>query len=172
MSDFIRPEARRALWRFRDTLGGLALALLGGWLALGGLGITRWIGLILAVVGLAWAVAGVQRARFRQGDDGPGVVQIRERRLGYFGPLEGGVLDLDDIARLEFDPTGHPSAYWVVGGRDGQRLAIPVDAAGAEGLFDLFSALPGIRMQPLLDVLTHPPAGRRLLWERRPTLLH
>lgn len=172
MDDFLRPEARAFLWRWRDTWLGLAVGCLGLWWALHSFGAVSWLGYLVLALGVAWAVAGVQRARFRQGDDGPGVVQIRERRLAYFGPLEGGVMDVDDLTRLELDPSAYPSAVWVLTGIGGQRIAIPVNAAGSEDLFDIFAGLPGIRTSAVLDVLSHTPDARVTLWQRDRPLLH
>ena len=49
MSDFMRPEARASLWRWRETLTGLVLAGIGLWWVLGSFGIVRWIGVILTL---------------------------------------------------------------------------------------------------------------------------
>ncbi|MFQ1699422.1 hypothetical protein ACJ5NV_02390 [Loktanella agnita] len=172
MSDFIRPELRAFMWRWRDVLMGAVLALLGLWWGLGGVGISRWLGYTTIALGIIWAVAGVQRARFRQGGDGPGVVQIRERRLAYFGPLDGGVIDVDDMTMLELDPEGYPSPHWVLSGVGGQRIAIPVNATGAEDLFDIFAGLPGIKTTVMLDLLSRSPDKRVIVWTKVRPLLH
>ncbi len=172
MSDFLRPEAKAQLWRFRDTLLGGGVALLGLYWGLTRFGILSWIGWIMLAAGLVWAVAGLQRARFRQGDGGPGVVQIRERRFAYFGPLDGGMMDVDDLTKLEIDPTSHPAPSWILSGQGGQRLAIPVNATGAEELFDVFAALPEIKTGVMLDVLSRTPDARVVIWQRTKPLLH
>jgi hypothetical protein len=100
------------------------------------------------------------------------VVQVRERRFAYFGPLDGGVMDVDDLRILEIDPTSHPSPSWVLTGEGGQRLAIPVNATGAEDLFDVFAALPDIKTQAMLDVLSRTPDARVVIWQRTRPLLH
>ena len=172
MADFLRPEAKAQLWRFRDALMGGGVALLGLYWGLTRFGILSWIGWIMVAGGIIWTLAGLQRARFRQGEDGPGVVQVRERRFAYFGPLDGGVMDVDDLRLLEIDPTSHPSPSWVLTGEGGQRLAIPVNATGAEDLFDVFAALPDIRTEAMLDVLSRTPDARVVIWQRTSPLLH
>lgn len=172
MADFLRPEARALLWRWRDVWLGLAVAMLGLWWGLRSFGAVSWLGFVILAAGVAWAVAGIQRARFRQGDDGPGVVQIRERRLGYFGPLDGGVVDVNALIRLEFDPTAYPVPHWILISDAAERIAIPVNAKGAEDLFDVFSALPGMRTDAVLHVLSHTPDARTTIWERPPAVLH
>jgi hypothetical protein len=48
---------------------------------------------------------------------------------------------------------------WRLKQGDGQVLLVPVDAAGAEALFDVFAALPGLDMRALLAALSPEGAG-------------
>lgn len=172
MADFFRPEVRAFFWRWREVLlAGVVLAL-GLWWVFNGFGINKWLGYILSGLGIGWGIAGAQRARFAQEGDGPGVVQIRERRLAYFGPLDGGVMDVKDLAKLEIDPSSHPEPSWVLTGIDGQRISIPINAAGAEALFDVFASLPDIKTNTVLDVLSRTPDARVTVWSRVKPLLH
>lgn len=172
MDDFLRPEVRALLYRWRELLIAGVVLLWGIWWALTGIGITTWLGYIFSLIGIVWGVAAMQRARFAQGDDGLGVVQIRERRLAYFGPLDGGIMDVADLSRLEIDPTSHPDPSWILTSIEGQVLAIPINAKGAEGLFDVFAALPDIKTHVVLDVLSHTPDARVTVWSRVRPLLH
>jgi len=150
----------------RELLPG-ALVLLAG-LAVAGatFGITRALGVALALLGLALLWVGWQRRRFGRGvGGGVGVVQVDERRLAYWGPLSGGVIDMDDLARLDLDPTGRP-AHWILWGPGGQRLAVPVDALGAERLLDLFAALPGLSVERLVAAREAPGDALATLWSR------
>jgi len=171
MADFIRPEVKAMAWRFRDVIVAVGVLVWGIWLAYGGLGIVPWIGYALILLGVVLLIAGLQRARFRQGSDGPGIVQITERRLAYFGPLDGGVMDIADITTLAFDPGGHPAPHWVLTGPDAREIAIPTTARGAELLFDTFSILPGMRADKMLGVLSEPPDQRVVIWSRPSRLL-
>jgi len=172
MGDFFRPEVRAFFWRWREVLLAGVVMALGLWWALGGVAITVWLGYIFIVIGIGWAIAGVQRARFAQDGDGPGVVQIRERRLAYFGPLDGGVMDTEDLTMLELDPASRPEASWILTGVGGQRIAIPINAKGTDDLFDVFAALPGIKTETVLDVLTRTPDARVIVWSKIKPLLH
>lgn len=172
MSDFLRPEVRAFFWRWREVCSAGLVIGLGVWWAFGGVGITVWLGFVFIGIGLAWAYAGFQRARFAQGGDGPGVVQVRERRLGYFGPLDGGVIDVEDLTKLELDPASHPEPSWILSGVGGQCIAIPINAKGADDLFDVFAALPGIKTETVLDVLSRTPDARVTLWSKVKPLLH
>lgn len=172
MADFFRPEARALIHRWREVLAALLLVVFGLWWAATAAGVTVWLGYLACMIGAGWGWAAVQRVRFAQGDDGPGVVQVRERRLAYFGPLDGGVMDLDDLTGLALDPTSYPGPSWVLTGIGGQRLAIPVNAAGADQLFDAFAALPGIRTHAVLDVLSRTPDALVVVWARARPVLH
>ncbi len=172
MADFFRPEAKALIWRFRDVWGALLVLGLGIYWAATGYGFVVWLGFSIAGLGVVLLVAGIQRGRFRQGNDGPGVVQITERRLAYFGPLSGGVMDINDLSRLSFDPTGHPAPYWILTGPEARDIAIPTTAAGAEALFDAFSSLPGIKTEAILGVLSDPPDHQVVIWSRPVHLLH
>ena len=65
------------------------------------------------------------------------------------GPTTGGAVSLADLTSIAFrrDHTG--SAAWILS-EPGQLLVVPVDAAGAEALFDAFTTLPGLGAQRLL----------------------
>lgn len=172
MAEFMRPEARASLWRWREVILAIGVTCFGLWWVLGGFGVVRGIGVAITALGIALALAGVQRGRFRQAGDGPGVVRITERRLAYLGPLTGGTVDMNDVTRLELDPTAHPAAHWVISAIGGQRLEIPVNADGAEELFDVFGALPNLDTEAMLTVLSRTPDARVLIWEKTPDLLH
>ncbi|AAV96850.1 hypothetical protein KQ247_07240 [Ruegeria pomeroyi] len=165
---FIRPEARAALWRWREVLAGLAVALLGlSWIAGPG-GLLGWTGWPVAAAGLALAVVGVQRARFRTGGGGPGIVLLDEGEITYMGPLGGGSVAAAEIERLTYDPTATPP-HWLLEQEGRAVLAIPVNAEGAEVLFDGFSALPGLRTERVLAVLKGDARHAVVIWERTPS---
>ena len=48
---------------------------------------------------------------------------------------------------------------------------IPVDAAGADALFDAFAVLPGLQIERMLRQLRNRPEGVVLMWERSSTRL-
>ena len=164
---FVRPEATAALWRVREILVALGLGGLGAWLALG-YGLTVWLGLALIGVAAALLIVGIQRARFRIGGGGAGVVAIDEGQVGYFGPMTGGVLSLADLNRLTLDHTAHP-AHWVLEAGSTPALYIPVTAEGADALFDAFAALPGLRTEKMLAELRRGGPHPVVIWEKVPT---
>ena len=165
---FIRPEAKLALWRWREVLvAGFVLILGLSWINGPG-GLLGWIGWLLVAVAIALAVIGVQRARFRTGTGGQGVVTVDEGQITYFGPLDGGVIATREIERLALDPTSTP-AHWVLEQPGQAELHIPVNAEGAEALFDVFSALPGLKTEHMLAELNGGSAHPVVIWERTPS---
>lgn len=165
MSEFLRPEARAGLWRWREVMVAAVVLTIGlrwGLVSFGALQILGWA---MAVAGMAMGVVALRRLRFSQGGGGPGVVQIKERRLAYFGPLSGGVMDVGDLIRLELDGSGRP-AHWRLTGQ-GERLDIPVNAEGADALFDVFASLPGLRTDRMLDALAKKPDVLVLIWQAK-----
>ncbi len=168
---FLRPEARAALWRWREVIAGTATLAFGVWWAATGFAAIRWLAVPVIAAGAAIAWTGLQRLRFRRGGGGAGVVEIVERRIAYWGPLSGGMIDLDDLARLVLDPGGKP-LHWVLTPHRGEVLSIPVDAEGADALFDAFAALPGLPAERMLDLLAHPPDRPVTLWDSGRLRLH
>lgn len=146
---FMRAEARAVLWRWRDVLVGLVVVLLGLWGVLTGLGVLYLLGWVMILVGIGLTVTGWQRARFRAGAGGAGVVQVDEGELRYFGPMSGGMVALSDMVRLELDGRG-AGAAWRLHQPGQEVLQIPVDAENAEALFDVFASLPGVRTEKML----------------------
>ncbi|RVT82264.1 hypothetical protein DXV76_17465 [Rhodobacteraceae bacterium CCMM004] len=165
---FVRPEAAAALRRWREAAAGAALAALGVWGMAGPGGLLFWIGGAAALAGLALVAVGVQRGRFRTGGEGPGVVRVVEGQLAYFGPLGGGIVAIADLTRVAAG-----AGLWHLSARDGTRLGIPMEAAGAEALFDVFARLPGLAPRDVLEAKTAPRTdGLRVLWQAEAPRLH
>lgn len=149
---WVRPEMTAAIWRGREVIAALVVVALGMWLAwLGGYLLVP-LGLGVAGVGAAWVLQAMRRLRFAQGVTAPGMVEIDEAQVGYFGPDEGGFVGLPDLVELRFLTLGG-RRMWRLKQADGQALLVPVDAAGAERLFDAFASLPGMDTQALVAAL-------------------
>ena len=160
----IRPQARAAMWRWREVLGGGALAVMGLWWVLYGLGIVPWLGWVLIAAAVALVLAGVQRARFRSTAGGPGVVVVDEGLIAYLGPHTGGAVALSEMTALALDAQG--PRRWLLSQPGQADLEIPLDAEGADALFDAFAALPGLRSGQIVAAMRRPAPGLHLLWER------
>ncbi|WP_227447155.1 hypothetical protein [Cognatishimia sp. F0-27] len=161
----IRPEAAAMLKRWRGVLIAATLVLLGVYWALWrGTGLLEWVGYAMAGAGIGLGITAVQRLRFDQGHGGPGVVSVVEGRITYFGPLGGGVADLEALSAITFDPRAKP-AHWLLAQPGQPSLAIPANAEGAQALFDAFAHLPGLRIGALVDA-TRASTAPVLVWQR------
>lgn len=172
----IRPEIAQGLWRAREVLAGGLVAALGVWAAAQGGYLLVPAGLALAGLGAAWTVTSWRRMRFAQATLAPGVVEIDEAQIGYLGPGVGGYVAIPDLAEVRLI-TMRGRRLWQLRQSDGQALLIPVDASGAERLFDAFASLPGIDTAALVAAVAPQVPGQgvevslssvsRTLWQRR-----
>jgi hypothetical protein len=164
MIDFIRPEAQRALRRWSERLMALLIMLVGLFWSIGGHGLLQWLGWLITILGLALFWSAFQRARFRSKGAGPGVVQVVEGEIRYFGPRGGGFTAIDAIVTLSLSADG---SFFLVEAEDGEIMVVPRAATGAESLFDAFARLPGLEMAHLLRILAQEPAAQtRTIWRR------
>ena len=149
----IREEVRQALWQWREVIAAGAVVALGLWVASGGGLVLVPFGLLVAGLGAGLGLQGWRRLRFSQGADAPGVVEIDEGQISYMGPTLGGFVSVPELVELRL-VTLRGRRLWRLKQGDGQVLLVPVDAAGAEALFDVFAALPGMDMRALLAALS------------------
>lgn len=158
----IRPEIILTLRRWSEVLTGLGVALFGLWALQARDAFFQGLAGLVILAGIALAVIGWRRMRFHRDETAPGVVQIVEGQISYYGPTDGGFVAVNDLVELHLVNAG---ASWLLIAQDGTRLEIPVAATGADALFDAFTRLPDLRMQALLDALDAPePAPARAIW--------
>lgn len=154
----VRPAALATLSRWREVALSAATALLGLWIATRGGPILAVAGLALAALAGGLALTALRRLRFAQDIAAPGLVEVVEGEVRYFGPSVGGTVSLSDLTELRLIVLrGH--RMWRLKQADGQALLIPVDAAGAESLFDGFASLPGIDLPAVLAALSPVPSS-------------
>ncbi len=165
MSRLVRPEAMETLSRWQGVLISLGIVALGTLILLSSYGLTFWLGCVIAGLGAVSLIAAAQRMRFAAGTGGPGVVQIDEGAIGYFGPLGGGVIARSEMTSLALDRSGKP-AHWALSQPGQDDVMIPLTAAGAGALFDVFAALPGMKTEAMLSEMRREDAGRSVLWQR------
>jgi hypothetical protein len=165
---FVRPEVRDGLMRWREVLVGAVTLGLGLRLAATNFGAIFIIGCGLAIIGAALIVAGVQRARFRSGGGGAGVVDLAERRITYFGPYGGGAVSVEDLVEIGVDP----SRSWLIRDVNGTHLMIPMNAEGADALFDAFAAVPGLTPARLVEAVRSTPRQYTTIWAKPQGRLH
>ncbi len=171
----IRPEVTDLIWRAREVVWASLVVALGGWLiALGGYLLIP-LGVVVGSIGLVLALTALRRMRFQQSVAAPGLVELDEAQVGYMGPEVGGYLSLNELVELRLLSL-RGRRVWRLKQADGQALLIPVDAKGAERLFDAFANLPGMDTSTLVAALGQPAlpadgaitlaAETRVIWRR------
>jgi hypothetical protein len=165
---FIRPEVAEALQRWREVIAASAVAAVGAWMIWHGGVVLSGLGLAVLAGGAAMGWIALRRLRFARGVSGPGVVEIDEGQVGWFGPGIGGFVALAELADLGL-VTVAGQRCWRLRQGDGQMLLIPVAARGAEGLYDAFAVLPGLAPTQLIAALDDP-RDRPVIWRREARL--
>lgn len=166
---FIRPEAKAFLMKWRE-------AILSGILLMGSLqaaantiGLLRAMSWVTVLVAAALFIEGVRRARLPERRGGLGVVEVDERQITYLGPLGGGALSINELARIKVKTSGlGPAAAdftWEFTDRAGQRLTIPGNAENAAALFDALTALPGANYEAVIRASKSKGESEQLVWE-------
>jgi hypothetical protein len=172
----IRPDARAALWRWREVLAGALVTALGANWAFASYGLLGWVGWPVLALGLALLVAGLQRARVRPRSGGAGLVELDERQLSYFLPEGGVIVALSLVTRIEIETTGRreegDDLTWIFTDSAGQRARIPASAAGAERLLDALAQFPGAHYQKVIAASAADKAQIFVIWQRDAVRLH
>lgn len=162
----IRPEITARLRPWREVIAagltaaaGAYLFSLGGWLL-------RPVGLAVFVTAALWGLGAWRRRRFDAAIAAPGLVEIEEGAIRYYGAqVLGGEIalrDLDQIRLMRLDGQAH----WRLRSNHGEALLIPVEAAGAAALADAFAALPGFDLGAASAALAANDS-MRVVWQRR-----
>ncbi|MEM7296223.1 MAG: hypothetical protein AAF330_06320 [Pseudomonadota bacterium] len=169
----IRPEAATLIarwWGFGLALTGLALGLT--W-AVAAQGLLPYAGAVLSVVSALFAVDQLKRARFVTGDGGAGLVEVDERQITYFSAGQRGArFAIDSLARVEIEVLGARRRAWVFSDAAGGTLRVPLNAVGAEALFDALAALPGMHSDEAVKAASAKGPDRFLIWQRDRRRLH
>ena len=161
---FIRPKARREIERWSEVAAAVGAALVGTLLMRMGGFLFLPVGALLTLLSLGWLLNALRRLSFQRPVAAPGVVEVIEGQVGYFGPTFGGFVALDDVTELRLTDF-HGARQWRLKTLSGEVLLIPIDATGAEKLFDAFATLPGIDMAALSAALNRG-ASTLPLWTR------
>lgn len=158
----IRPEALAALSRWSEVIVAVVVALAALWIGTRGGWLLAAVGILLGAAALVLARMAWQRLRLTSGEAGPGVVEIDEGQIAWYGPGIGGYVSVQELSEIGL-VTVQGIRVWRFLQKDGQLLLVPVGAKGVEGLFDALNALPGLEIGPMIAALE---GGRDvpLLW--------
>jgi hypothetical protein len=173
---FVRPEVSEGLHRWREVIAAGGVVALGLWFALQLGYVLPALGLLLIFVGLGWGAVAFRRLRFHQAGEAPGIVRVTEAQVAYMGPRIGGFVGLPDLTEIRL-LSYRGRRVWKLRAATGEALHIPVEADGADALFDAFAGLPGMDMAALVAALgTEAPSDSnvialnsadRLIWARK-----
>lgn len=167
---FIRPELRAALARHQHhawAVVGLVTGALVMWrgVAIVAPFLTVFGGGIAVLSAVLW-IAHRQRAAFYREVTQPGIVQIDEAQISYYGPETGGVVDRDALIRVDLISDGDGRARWALYHSDGSPVSIPLAAEGADQLVDLLMSLSGVEVGAALSALDRGRVGLVTVWTR------
>ncbi|MEM9434313.1 MAG: hypothetical protein AAGA12_10355 [Pseudomonadota bacterium] len=168
----IRPEAAAFLSRWSEFLASVVIMLLGVWALLQAGWLLQVTGGGIGLIGAALAFTAFRRQRFRQSEQGPGLIELDERQLSYFAPYDGGAVSLDMLARVTISTSATSPALWTFEEDGGRTLAIPAHAAQADLLFDALASLPAVDYERAADALAHQQDDHFVIWAKDRALLH
>ena len=173
--NFIRPEVREALWRWREVIVCGVLILWG--VRMIGVGLDResvtqtLLGGVIAALFATLMFWAILRAKMYKPLKGVGVVEVKEREVGYLSPDGGAFVSLDDLTKLEIVTNDRgpveDDVFWVLSHNGGEPVAIPASAKGSELLFDAFAALKGADFENAVRAMSSTQNARFLIWEKR-----
>lgn len=170
MSGFLRPEAVLFLRRWREAGVGCAVALAGLWGALTQDGILFYLSLLGLPVGGALLWEGINRARIPELWFGPGLVELDERLITYFGPHGGRSVSVDTLTRVEIMTSDlgpfEGDVLWVLHSDEGLPLEIPANASGARTIQDALLALPGVDHGRIIQAMGAFENRIFVIWQR------
>lgn len=139
------------------------------WLIVQYWGIAHWILLAAFFAFTAIPLIGFwnawQKQRLLGKGGGQGIVRVDERRVEYFGPLNGGIVDLDRLQKLEISGQG-PTKRWILHHVDGPPLTIFRHVEGADALLDVFSGFAGLSLSQIGRALEDRSGKSQILWEK------
>ncbi|WP_417249759.1 hypothetical protein [Celeribacter sp.] len=168
----MRPEVQALLWRWREVIvGGVVVALLLWW-ASASFGVVRWVALGASAVAVIFAIAAIQRARFKGASGGYGAVEVDEGVVSYLTPMGGGQVEIADLTCVLLLPAERGPAHWQIEASGQTPLQIPLDAHGADKLFDVFVTLEGIETEKMLRQLKAAPKSPVQIWRKRTVSVH
>ena len=167
---FVRPPVAAHFTKWREAYFVAFFLILGVWLFLHGAAtlnlVLQALGLVVSLVGIILLRTTIQRIRFRRAQKAPGMVDVTEREISYFGPMSGKTVSLESLNKIELRESEAYAAIWVLHNVDGDPMIVPTTAKGADRLFDAFTSLSGVEMEALVEALNKTPIHNQVIWKR------
>ena len=114
-------------------------------------------------------IGAIRRLPFRRKIAAPGVVEVDEGTIRYYGAaVLGGEIALRELAEIRLMRL-KGQGYWRLRSTSQEALLVPVDAAGSDALAHAFTALPGLQMGTMsaaLAQIARQGDAMRTVWRR------
>ncbi len=161
----IRPELREWLRPRQEMLVAALCVIVSGWIASWGGWFFAGLGFLGFAISVGWLLGSWRRLAFHRDIAAPGLVEIVEGEVRYFGARAiGGTLALRDLNEIRLLRLNGQD-YWRLKTQGGEALLIPVEAKGADRLADAFSALPGLDLGRVSAALAQKGGpSLRIVW--------
>ncbi len=160
------------MWRWREVIVALVVVAVMAWWAASSFGVVRWVAMAVTAIAVVFAFAAVQRARFGRLEGGVGAVEYDEGVVSYLTPMTGGQIEIAAMTSVMLLPALRGPAHWQLDAPGQAPLLIPLDAFGAEKLFDVFVTLDGIETEKMLRQIKAAPQTPVVIWRKRTVALH
>lgn len=165
----IRSELRQLIFRHSEVLVFSGVFLIGLYIALSGGWFLAAVGACVMLIGGVLAINAFRRNPFRRPVSAPGVVEVVEGAIRYYGATErGGEIALRDLSEIRLMRV-QGQAHWRLRSVSAEALLVPADALGASALADAFTALPGLDMGMVSTALAQVADQKdaiRTVWRR------
>lgn len=124
----------------------------------------------IALIALGFLYPTIRVAQIPDRAPAKGMVEVKERRIRYYGPHFGDEVAVDDLIKVEIanleEPTDGETIFWVLTERAGRELLIPSGAEGARRLYEAFAALEGVDYDSIIHGMSETRKGLHLVWKR------
>ncbi len=168
--NFIRPGIRTHFYKWSEAYLVALVLIIGIRIFIRGLEIEsivyEAIGVATAILGLVLLRGTIQRIRFRRNQEAPGMVDVTEREISYFGPMHGKTVSLESLIKIELRESEAYASVWVLHNSEGDPMIVPTSAKGSDRLFDAFTSLSGVKMDALVKAVNTVPVHNHVIWER------
>jgi len=168
--NFIRPNVRAHFSKWFEAYLVAAFLIIGLRLLIRGFVIEsivyEIVGALVVLLGLVFLRGAIQRIQFRRSQMAPGMVDVTEREISYFGPMLGKTISLESLLKIELRESEAYGSVWVMHNSEGDPMIVPTSAKGSDRLFDAFTSLSDVKMDALVRAVNTVPVRNHVIWER------
>ncbi|KAB7613970.1 hypothetical protein F9L33_11485 [Amylibacter sp. SFDW26] len=168
--NFIRPNVRAHFAKWSEAYLVALIIIMGIRVLIRGFVIQsiiyEAIGGVTIILGLVLLRGTIQRIQFKRSQKAPGMVDVTEREISYFGPMHGKTVSLESLFKIELRESEAYASVWVLHNSEGDPMIVPTSAKGSDRLFDAFTSLSGVKMDVLVKAVNTVPVHSHVIWER------